>query len=105
MGGQGAEGLRAVTFERVKEATDADEELLELRDAIIKGQEVDTERLGHYKRYMEEFTVLDGVIFNSNRILIPRSLRQEVLDVLHMAHQGVTGMYHAAQHSVMWPGL
>ena len=29
----------------------------------------------------------------------------ELLDVLHMAHQGVTGMYHAAQHSVMWPGL
>ena len=82
-----------------------DEELLELRDVIINGQELDTERLSHYKRYMGEFTVLDGVIFNGNRILIPRSLRKEVLDVLHMAHQGVTGMYHAAQHSVMWPGL
>ena len=101
----GAEGLRAVTFDRVKEATDVDEELLELRDVIINGQELNAERLSHYKRYMGEFTVLDGVIFSGNRILIPRSLRQEVLEVLHMAHQGVTGMYHAAQHSVMWPGL
>merc|ERR1712082_103466 len=75
----GAEGLRAVTFERVKEATDVDEELLELRDAILKGEEVDKERLGQYNRYMEDLTVLDGVIFNGNRIVIPRSLRQEVL--------------------------
>ena len=49
-----------------------DEELLELRDVIINGQEVNTERLSPYKRYMGGFTVLDrGVIFNGNRILIP----------------------------------
>ena len=82
-----------------------DEELLELRDVITNGEDVNTERLKPYKKYMGGFTVLDGVIFNGNRILIPRTLRQEVLDILHTAHQGVTGMYHAAQHSVMWPGL
>ena len=48
---------------------------------------------------------MDGVIFYGNRILIPGSLRQEVLVILHEAQQGVEGMYHAAQHSVMWPGL
>ena len=42
-------------------------------------------------RYIKkgELSVLDGVIFYGNRILIPGSLRQEVLVILHKAHQGV----------------
>ena len=43
------EGLRAVTFERVKEDIDKDEEMLELRDVITNGEDVNTERLKPYK--------------------------------------------------------
>ena len=32
-------------------------------------------------------------------------MRGEVLDVLHSAHQGVTGMLERAQSSVWWPGI
>ena len=90
---------------------DEDEEMVELRDILIEGEtpreDVDTGHLKSYMRYIKngELSVLDGVIFYGNRILIPGSLRQEVLVILHKAHQGVEGMYHAAQHSVMWPGL
>ena len=82
--------------------------MVELRDILIKGEtpreHVNTGRLKSYMRYIKngELSVLDGVIFYGNRILIPGSLRQEVLVILHKAHQGVEGMYHAAQH---WPGL
>ena len=40
-----------------------------------------------------------------NRVLIPPTLRQEVLDSLHSAHQGVTGMGNRARASVFWPGI
>ena len=40
-----------------------------------------------------------------NRVVIPKSLRSEVLDTLHSAHQGVTGMIERAQASVWWPGI
>ena len=65
---------------------------------------MDTGHLKSYMRYIKkgELSVLDGVIFYGNRILIPGSLRQEVLVILHQAHQRVEGMYHTAQHSVMW---
>ena len=103
------EGLRAVTFERVKRAMDEDEEMVELRDILTEGEthgeDVSTGRLKPYMKYIGELTLLDGVIFYGNRIVIPGTMRQEVLDILHKAHQGVEGMYHAAQHSVMWPGL
>ena len=88
------EGLRAVTFERVKRATDEDEEMVELRDILIEGEtpreNMTTDYPKSYARYIKngELSVLDGVIFYGNRILIPGSLRQEVLVILHKAHQG-----------------
>ena len=35
--------------------------------------------------------------------LVP--IREEVLEGLHMAHQGVAGMSHRAQQAVFWPGI
>ena len=40
-----------------------------------------------------------------DRILIPSSLRREALEVLHAAHQGVSGMKARASQSVFWPGI
>ena len=71
---------------------DEDEEMLELRDILIEGEtpreDVNTGHLKSYMRYIKngELTVLDGVIFYGNRIMIPGSLRQEVLVILHKAH-------------------
>ena len=39
------------------------------------------------------------------RIVIPTLLRKVVLDNLHSANQGVTGMKFRANQSVYWPGL
>ena len=38
--------------------------MLELRDVITNGEDVNTERFKPYKQYMGGFTVLDRVIFN-----------------------------------------
>ena len=40
-----------------------------------------------------------------SRIVIPASLRREVLECLHAAHQGVSGMKARASNSVYWPGI
>ena len=49
--------------------------------------------------------VLDGIPIKDNRILIPQSLRSEVLECLHAAHQGVNGMIANAAQRLFWPGL
>ena len=39
------------------------------------------------------------------RVIIPESLRTEVLQVLHAAHQGVSAMHERAKAGVYWPGI
>ena len=38
-------------------------------------------------------------------MLIPRKLRKSILDGLHAAHQGVTGMKLNAREGFFWSGL
>ena len=74
-----------------------------LRDILIRGENLTPDYLKPYAKYIRngELSMLDEVIFHGSRILIPGSLRQEVLAILHTAHQGMDGMYHRAQQSFM----
>ena len=53
----------------------------------------------------EDLFTFDGVILYKERVVIPPSLRPEVLSALHAAHQGVTSMNLRAETSVFWPGI
>ena len=44
------------------------------------------------------------VIYNE-RVVVPPSLRKEVLETLHSAHQGIRMMTQRAMTSVFWPGI
>ena len=48
---------------------------------------------------------VDGVILYKDRIVIPPSLHQHVLSVLHSAHQSVTSMIARTETTVFWPGI
>ena len=45
------------------------------------------------------------VILYVDRVLIPPSLRYHVLQILHSAHQGISGMEARAQSLIYWPGI
>ena len=55
----------------------------------------------HGKRHL----LYNRVIMSNDRIVIPRSLRKRVLQLLHGAHHGVTSMGAQARNLVYWPGL
>ena len=44
-----------------------------------------------------------GVVFMSMRVVMPRVMRERVLQRLHQAHQGVSGMEAWAWNTVWWP--
>lgn len=61
--------------------------------------------LREYFQFRENLHSLDGVILYKDCIVISTSLRQEILSVLHSAHQGVNAMICIAKASVFWPGI
>ena len=102
--------VAAVTWERVQEETWRDDNMRQLIAAIGTGFNEETmeqlpANLADFWRHRKSLSVLDEVVMMGERIVIPPSLRQEILDHLHGAHQGVRAMTSRAQASVFWPGI
>ena len=59
----------------------------------------------HYYSVASELVVEDGLLMHGNRVVIPASLRLEMLDRIHTGHQGITKSRKRARLSLWWPGL
>ena len=102
-------GLQKVTWQMIKQATENDEVLSKVRDAIENGHMGDVRsadpEIKPFLRYSDRLYVQDGVVLMGNRIAVPDRLQNRVLECLHSAHQGVTQMYARAELAVFWPNL
>jgi hypothetical protein len=56
-------------------------------------------------RLKSDLSTIGPVVLVGDRVVIPPSLQSEVLEVLHSAHQGTTGMTNRAVSSIYWPGM
>ena len=101
--------IQAVSTERVEHETARDLTLQKLIHMIESGfpanKEPCPDKVREYFRYREDLSVCDGLILFKTRVLIPRSLRHELLECLHSAHQGVQGMKSRAAECIFWPGI
>ena len=97
-----------VSWEMVKSATEDDETLKALKDALQTGMP-DIQDLEHdlkpYHRYADHLYIIDGVVMLGQRIVIPTSLRGQLLKSLHAAHQGIGIMNQRAADTIFWPGI
>ena len=101
-----------VTWQLIREASDTDEEIQLLRQYMAKGALSDTDgrkvpaKIKPYMRYGGSiYELYDGVVMLGERIIVPVSLRKQVLHLLHAAHQGVDRMKGRASGAVYWPGM
>merc|ERR1711942_90788 len=100
---------RLVTWQELQEATNNDAVLVKLREEIQRGMadsmhEIPTE-LKEFHRYRHGLMVMDGVVTYKQRLVVPVSLQKRVLETLHAAHQGVSGMINRAEQSIFWPSI
>uniref|UniRef100_A0A0K0EAY5 RNA-directed DNA polymerase n=2 Tax=Strongyloides stercoralis TaxID=6248 RepID=A0A0K0EAY5_STRER len=65
-----------------------------IKDAEIK----------EFKKYQFELSVIKGVLFRNNCVVIPEKLKNEVLKLLHQGHFGSSKIKMLARSYVFWPG-
>lgn len=61
--------------------------------------------LHQYYNNQQHFSVVDDLLLYDDRIVIPTSLRMDILDRIHDGHQGVTKCQALARNSVWWPNI
>nr|XP_054766956.1 uncharacterized protein LOC129274128 [Lytechinus pictus] len=100
---------KSVTWDRVRSATASDDNMQTLLELIESGlpahRHAFPHPLGEYFQFQDGLSSVDGAILFNDRVLIPTSLRDEILTHLHAAHQGVTSMTARTDASVFWPGI
>ena len=76
---------------------------------VLKGWPSEKEQVGElarkYWNFREGLSVEDGMLFKSDRIVLPRPLRAEVLDEIHGAHMGESKSLSFARDYVFWPSM
>ena len=79
----------AVTKEQVQKATDEDPTPLALRGCIHQGWiDPKAENLQAYKQVFSELAVVDGMVVRGDRIVVPETLKQRMIEIAHEGHQG-----------------
>ena len=58
-----------------------------------------------FKKISESLSVENGCLFYGARVVIPSTLKQEVLKILHLGHFGMQRMKQLARTAVYWPRL
>ena len=69
----------AITFDEIKKEVAKDEEMLKLVDAITSDLDCFPDAIAVYNKLKDSLSVVDGVPMYRRRVIIPKCLRQDVL--------------------------
>ena len=107
---QTVNNLKSVTLDDIRTASLLDQQYQDLIKIVKQGfpdkrNKTEPAHLREFWEVRHRLYELDGVIYMDKRTVVPRLLRKLVMDHLHAANQGVTGMRFRANQTVYWPGL
>ena len=95
-----------MSISQIQQASAQDDHLQCLKSFIITGWPSTKDKLHTdlkpYWSYRDEVAVIDGVMLKGRHIIIPISLKQQVLDQLHTNHMGIEKTKLLACQSVYW---
>jgi transposase InsO family protein len=95
--------------EEIRQETQRDQDLSALAQVIFSGwperiQDVPNQ-LREYWSYRDELAVENGIIIKGKQVLIPGTVRADILRQLHEGHQGIEKTRLLARQAVYWPRI
>ena len=95
--------------EEIKKATMKDREMTLLQDVTVRGWPETKDQLPAelktYWNYRDEISSIDGLMFKGLKLIIPKDLRNEMLDKIHSSHLGMVKCKSRAREVLIWPSM
>ena len=63
------------------------------------------ENLQAYKHIFSELAVVEGIVVRGDRIVVPKLLRQRMIEITHEGHQGQVRTKQLLRAHVWFPGM
>lgn len=93
----------AVSLKSIGMHSKNDPEILSVRKGVYEDQWDDT--LTQYRVLANELCFNGDILLRGTRIVIPRKLREAVLDAAHEGHPGIVAMKYRLRTKVWWPKI
>ena len=94
---------------KIKNATKQDEEMQKLRDIVLKGWPQRKDQvppiIRPYWNFCDEITFVEEMLFKGQKLIVPKSLRKEMLAIIHESHLGINKCKSRARDSLFWIGM
>ncbi|KAJ8006345.1 hypothetical protein DPEC_G00134270 [Dallia pectoralis] len=94
---------------QIRQHTEKDECLQTLKTVVLEGwpdcREDTPIVIRGYWAIRDEISVQDGVLFRSQRVIIPKTLQPEMLRRIHYSHIGGEACYRQARDTLFWPNM
>ncbi|SCV66296.1 Integrase core domain protein [Anaplasma phagocytophilum] len=96
------------TLEEFKEPLQHDYSLQDVLQATMNGWPNDnkmTETMKLFSPIRDELVVYEGLLFRSDKIVIPKTWHKSVLERVHDGQLGISSCLKRARESIYWPGM
>uniref|UniRef100_A0A8C5Q7G7 Gypsy retrotransposon integrase-like protein 1 n=1 Tax=Leptobrachium leishanense TaxID=445787 RepID=A0A8C5Q7G7_9ANUR len=94
---------------QIKQHTETDESLQALKYVVLDGWPDSKEEVPltarEYWTFRDEIGIQDGILYKGQRVIIPKSLRSEMLTRIHASHIGGEACYRQARDTLYWPNM
>ena len=91
------------------EETSNDPELQKLAKVVKEGWPDHRNKLSpevrSYYDSKDEISVIDGVVFKGDRVIIPEAMKKDMLTIIHESHLGIVRCKQLARDIIYWPGM
>ncbi|XP_055614877.1 uncharacterized protein K02A2.6-like [Toxorhynchites rutilus septentrionalis] len=96
---------KCLTFEDLERATLEDEELQSVKDAIYSGNWDGAPSEFRCTTIRDDLSLYGELVLRGDRIVIPRQLREKVVNLAHAGHQGTTSIKAQLRAKVWFPAM